>query len=441
MIDFIKMNISYIQESDLLNNHLIDWKRKVNISTGEMEYPITGKYHNMDIIINPKRKEMSGSIHKLRNEIKKGQNQNYDDFPFYDLKKMIYHIKDVFNLNLVRTIIENLECGLNTNTHHKPETILYKNLIVWSDMEPSKNKSFDGKGKYIEFEKSQYSVKIYDKGKQAGQTDHIMRFEYKSIKNEYIKKIGIRTLNDLLDRDKIQLVLNHLYESFGMSIIVDDINPETITSPRDRQIFVKGINPKTWTTFDNDSKGRKAKERFNKSLNDILEKYNLNTIKKEIDTNLREKGDYLLKCHTLTDIVQSKDDLSECHTLTDISTQPDQSSTWSENTKMSQNDTYIYGQFVTSCKCIITGIDISHQTTNRKYLLESSIKEIRETAPETFMKLEREYRPQRNNIIKYVDVCKEIAHRIRRKYQTLQVKEVVYMYSLFPLTRGLVSKK
>jgi hypothetical protein len=75
---------------------LIDWKRKVNISTGEMEHPITGKYHNMDIIVNPKRKEMSGSIHKLRNEMKKGQNQNYDDFPFYDLKEMIYHIRDVF---------------------------------------------------------------------------------------------------------------------------------------------------------------------------------------------------------------------------------------------------------------------------------------------------------------------------------------------------------
>jgi hypothetical protein len=68
---------------------------------------------------------------------------------------------------------------------------------------------------------------------------------------------------------------------------------------------------------------------------------------------------------------------------------------------MSQNDTYIYGQFVTSCKCIITGIDISHQTNNtEQYLLESSIKQIRETAPETFMKLEREYRPHRKNIIK-----------------------------------------
>lgn len=436
MIDFIKMNISYILESDLLNNPLIDWKRKFNISTGELEYPITGKYYNMDIIINPKRKEMSGSLHKLTNEIKKGQNQNYDDFNFDDLKETINHIKDVFNFNLDKTIIENLECGLNINTHHKPETILYKNLIVWSDMEPSKNKTFDGKGKYIEFEKSQYSVKIYDKGKQSHRTEHILRFEYKSIKNEYIKKIGIRTFNDLLDKAKIQLVLNHLYESFDMSIIVDDLNPETIRNPRDRQIFVKGINPKSWSTFDNDSKGRKSKERFKKALNEILEKYNLNTIKKEIESELREKGEYLLKCHKMTDIQQTKDDLLECHTLTNISTMSVHCSDWSENTEMSQIDTYIYGQFVTSCKCIITGIDISHQTTNRKYLLESSIKEMRETSPETFMKLEREYRPQKKNIISYVDVCKEIAHRIRRKYQTLQVKEVVYMYSLFPLIGG-----
>jgi len=141
MIDFIKMNISYIPELDLLNNPLIEWKRKVNISTGEMEYPITGKYFNMEIKVRPQEKEISGSIHKLRNEMKKGESQNFDDFPFDDLKKMIYHIKDVINVNLDKTIIENLECGLNITTHHRPETILYKNLIVWSDMEPSKNKS------------------------------------------------------------------------------------------------------------------------------------------------------------------------------------------------------------------------------------------------------------------------------------------------------------
>lgn len=433
MIDFLKMNISYIPELDLLNNPLIDWKRKVNISNGELEYPITGKYYNMEIVVNPKRKEISGSVHKLRNEIKKGENQNYDDFTFDDLKDMIYHIRDIFYLHLNKTIIENLECGLNINTSHRPETLLYKNLIVWSAMEPSKNKSFDGKGKYIEFEKSQYSVKIYDKGKQANQTEHILRFEYKAVKNEYIKKIGTRTLNDLLDRAKIQLVLNHLYETFGTSVIVDDLNPETITDPRDRQIFVKGINPKSWSTFDNDSKGRKAKERFNKALNEILEKYNLNTIKKEIESELRGKGEYLLKCHKMTDIQQTKVDLLECHTLTNISTISVHCSDWSGNTGMSQIDTYIYGQFVTSCKCIITGIDISQQTTNKKYLLESSIKEIRERDPETFMKLVREYRPQRKDMICYVDACKEIAHRIRRDYQTLGEKKNKYSHSLFPL--------
>ncbi len=435
MIDFIKLNVSYLSERELLNKSFA-WIQSVTRETGEIKYPITGKYYNLDINVNPKRKEISGSIHKLRNEIKTSQNQNYDDFTFDDLKEMIYHLRDVFNLNLDDTIIENLECGLNINTIHTPATILHRNLIVWSDMAPSKNKSFDGKGKYIEFEKSQYSIKIYDKGKQSEQPDHILRFEYKSIKNEYIRKIGIRTLNDLLDKDKIQLVMNHLYETFSFSVIVDDLSPETITDPRDKEIFIRGTNPMTWTMFECDSKGRKAKERFNKALDHILDKYNLDTIKKEIDTKLREKGEYLLECHKMTDIEQTKDDLSECHTLTDIEVLPGKSCVWSQNTEMSQNDTYIYCQSVTSGKCIITGIDISIQTTNKIYLLESTIKELRQREPVRFEILLIKYKTPKWGKMNIEDQCSEIAHRIRRKYQTLKKKENRYKYSLFPLTRG-----
>jgi len=433
MIDFIKLNVSYLSESELLTNPFLELKRKTNLSTGEMEYPITGKYYNMDITINPIRKEISGSIHILRNEIKKGQNQNYDDFTFDDLQEMIYQLRDVFNLNLDKTIIENLECGLNINTHHRPEIILHKNLIVWSNITPSKNKSFDGKGKFIEFEKSQYSIKIYDKGKQAGQSDHIMRFEYKSVKNEYIRKIGTRILNDLLDRDKIQMILNHLYESFCLFVIVDDLTPEAITDPRDKEIFIRGINPMTWTTFDNDSKGRKAKERFNKDLESILDKYNLNSIRKEIETKLKEKGQYLLGCHKMTDIEQTKDDLSECHTLTDIEVLPGKSCVWSQNTEMSQNDTYIYCQSVTSGKCMITEIDISNQTTNKIYLLESTIKKLRQKEPVRFEILLTKYKTSKWGKLNIDEQCKEIAHRIRRDYQTLRGKKDKYRNSLFPI--------
>ncbi len=433
MIDFIKLNVSYLSESELLKLPL-HWIEPVSRETGEIKYPITGKYYNLDIKINPKRIEISGSIHKLSNEIKKGQNQNYDDFSFDDLQEMIYHIRDIFNLNLDKTIIENLECGLNINTHHRPEIILHKNLIVWYNITPSKNKSFDGKGKFIEFEKSQYSIKIYDKGKQAGHNDHIMRFEYKSVKNEYIRRIGTRTLNDLLDRDKIQMILNHLYESFCLSVIVDDLTPEAITDPRDKEIFTRGINPMTWTTFDNDSKGRKAKERFNKDLESILDKYNLNTIRKEIETKLKEKGQYLLECHKMTGIEQTKDDLSECHTLTDIKVLPGKSCVWSQNTEMSQNDTYIYCQSVTLGKCMITEIDISNQTTNKIYLLESTIKELRQKEPVRFEILLTKYKTPKWGKLNIDEQCKEIAHRIRRKYQSINEKKKIYKYSLFPLT-------
>ena len=136
----------------------------------------------------------------------------------------------------------------------------------------------------------------------------------------------------------------------------------------------------------------------------------------------------------MTDIEQTKDDTSECHTLTDIEVLPGKSCVWSQNTEMSQNDTYIYCQSVTSGKCMITGIDISNQTTNKIYLLESTVKELRQREPVRFEKLLTKYKTPKWGKLNIDEQCKEIAHRIRRKYQSLNEKKKIYKYSLFPLT-------
>lgn len=412
MVDFIKLNVSGLSESELLKNPLLEWKQKINLNTGEMIYPIKGKYFNLDIKLNPTRKEISGSIHKLRNEIKTSQNQNYDDFAYIDICEIIHHIQNVFRLDLKKTTIENLEIGLNIITNQFPEIILNKKIIVWKDKTPSRDNEYRGRGKYLEFEKSQLYFKIYDKAKQYDIPENILRIECKIIRNEFLKKYGINTLQDLLHKDSLRALQAFLFESFTSCIIVDDLSFQAFTESKELDIFTKGINPLYWKSFKN----RASKKRFKDSLFQILEKYSLNTIQKEIESKLKAKGNDLLKCNEMNDfqIVEFQCSKNE----------------------MLRNEPYIYSHNVTTKKCMITGIDITHQKGESKFLSQSSIINLFKTEPETFKSLLSKFSPKKPEIMTFDKLCLEIAHNIRNrdsnKRNAIIRKTEYYRNSFFP---------
>lgn len=412
MLDFNKWNISYLKENDLLNNTLIVWEQDFVRQTGELKYPIRGEYHNLKIKINPTRKEISGSLHKLFNERKFNQNQNYNDFTYNDLIQVIFHLKDVFGLNLESTIIENLEIGLNINTSKIPASILDENLIIWKSIQKSKNIDYDGKGKYIQFDQSQFYFKIYDKGNQYEQDKNILRLECKIIKNDLLNKFGISNVSDLLNKDNIKALLDFLYESISECIIVDNLSPETITEPKEKEIFTKGINPILWNEFKN----RMEKKRFKDKFISIIEKHDLQTFKREIVNKSITKGQSLL-CYDLTDLQQPEIIIS--------------------NSELLRNDTYIYSHSVTSKKCIITGIDISHQKGESKFLSTKSIENISESDPETFLKLLRLFSPRNAKEMTFKKLCQEIAHNIRNSDSNARQKfmksSIYFENSMFPI--------
>lgn len=412
MIDFIKLKVSYLTETALLNNPLIKWDKNYSDETGELKHPIKGKFFNMDIILNPTLRIIKGSIHILRNEIKTAYNQNYDDFTFDDAKEMILHLRDVFNLDLDKTTIENLEIGLNIHTKKAPDIILNDNLIVWDCMTPTINEVYKGKGKFLNFKTTQYHTKIYDKGKHYDRAEHILRFECKVIRNEFLSKYGIKTLNDLLVKDHLKRLQAFLFESFTLCVVVDDLSPKTISEPKDREIFTKGINPIIWTSI----KGMQ-KKRFKESFFQILEKYSLNTIHKEIESKLRAKGKELLECYEMNDFLN-------------IEIQ-------SQNTEMLRIEPYIYIQNVTQRKCKITGIDITQQKGESKFLSQSSIKRIFETEPETFKTLLSNFSPKDPERMSFDKLCLEIAHNIRNRDSNkrfeIKRKTEFYRNSFFPL--------
>ena len=412
MLDFNKWNISYLKENELLENPLINWMQNIFLETGELKYPIIGKYYNLIFKINPTRKEISGSLHKLFNELKFNQNQNYNDFTYNDLKQVIFHLKDVFGLNLEKTIIENLEIGLNINTSKMPASILDENLIVWKNIQKSKNIDYDGKGKYIQFDQTQFYFKIYDKGNQYEQDKNILRLECKIVRNELLNKFRISNVSDLLNKDCIKALLNFLYESISECIIVDNLTPGTIIEPNEKEIFTNGINPMMWNNFKN----RTEKKRFKDKFISIIEKYDLQTIKKEIVNKSIAKGESLF-CYDLNDLQQPERIIS--------------------NTDLLRNELYIYVQSVTPKKCIITGIDISHQKGESKFLSAKSIENISESDPETFLKLLRLFSPRNAKEMTFKKLCQEVAHNIRNSDSNARQKfmknSIYFENSMFPI--------
>ena len=98
---------------------------------------------------------------------------------------------------------------------------------------------------------------------------------------------------------------------------------------------------------------------------------------------------------------------------------------------------YIYIQNVTLRKCIVTGIDITYQKGESKFLSKLSIKRIYETEPETFKTLLSNFSPKEPERMSFDKLCLEIAHNIRNrdsnKRHEIIRKTELYRNSFFPL--------
>ncbi|MFZ1749420.1 MAG: hypothetical protein WAU01_04490, partial [Saprospiraceae bacterium] len=287
---------------------------------------------------------------------------------------------------------------------------------VWNYKQPSTNNDYNGNGKFIEFETSQYYFKIYDKGKQYNTGINIMRIECKIKRNETLKKIGITNLEDLTVKANITALLEFLYQSFTSTLIIDNDPLKQIIDPKEKEIIKDGINPKHWTSL----KGMQRK-RFKDKFDTIIEKYDLNQIYKEIESQLKTKGQTLLECYEMNDFQNETKE--------------------TEKGNMLRNEPYIYIHNVTVRKCIITGIEITHQKGDSLFLSENSIFKIYETDGKEFERLNNDFGPKAGDYKTLNELCYYIAHNIRNKDSNkrheIKRKTEYYKNSLFPLSNTM----
>ena len=192
------------------------------------------------------RVEVKGSLHKFFNH---GQH-NADQFTATDLLLTLDQLVTVYGIDPFTSQINTLEFGVNVVLPFPVAEVL-QNLVSY------KNRPFTRDTRsgtpYYECQFQRFTVKLYDKGKQRGWASNLLRVEIKVSKMAYFDKTGVHldTLTDLLTRANYRPLGVLLMDTFD-KILFDDptINPDTL-SPREREIYQNGSNPRYWQTPDN----------------------------------------------------------------------------------------------------------------------------------------------------------------------------------------------
>ena len=226
---------------------------------------------------------LKGSIHRFFNA---GGN-NADRFTYTKLIKAINELKD-FGIDPEKAFLKSFEFGLNLPVTEKKLTAKsFYNSIIYRVGEIEKCMSSDGNnliGK--QFTTEDMAVKSYDKKLQAklNNTSEIVRYELRFRRMRLLKRLGIVTLFDLTDKNKlIELFEKKLLKSVDESILLDwKALPNTNKLPdSQKRKFLNFRNPKWWREHTMTAKIRnRQKVNFEKMISKYA-KYDIKQILKQ----------------------------------------------------------------------------------------------------------------------------------------------------------------
>jgi hypothetical protein len=250
----------------------------------------------MFIKITQNQASVEGSLHKFFNLTEDYGEQNFNDFSYCDFKYILERLPNIFPANNKETKVTNLEFGINIDIDLNPAELIDNYILMYDFKAPNKNEKFYGKGDFLEFKMTDYSIKVYNKSKPYSlKNRNILRVELKIVRSRYLKThFGIYTLEDL-DHKRFKLLFEKLLEHFDKLLIVDTLslnNPERLD---EMILFQNGISSTNWKKLTN-SKSNKVKNRFKNDFNNILKVYSLLKTKESLRGLLRDKFNELMNC-------------------------------------------------------------------------------------------------------------------------------------------------
>ncbi|KPM50019.1 hypothetical protein [Jiulongibacter sediminis] len=251
--------------SNLFNN----WETKIS-KDGEIKYHVQ-EFKSLVFINKPPPKNctsLRGSLHKYYN---KGIH-NHDDFYFQQVCDTIDDLSKRFNLNLHKCHLNNLEFGVNLKLNDDVSKLL---LSLISYRGSIFNEIREDNISYFQCRKSQYIVKIYNKGLQYQLKDNVLRFEVKVTRMQFLKSRGIpiSTLHDLKNKKIITELGNLLVEIFSQIVFAPVDVDFSLMSKKEKILFFELSNPHYWRNNDTSAKAYKRKQRNKKKFIELQKSY------------------------------------------------------------------------------------------------------------------------------------------------------------------------
>ena len=229
MIDGISFQVEIKDIEKYKLSSRLTFTEDVDTSTGEIVISrhgtriSKGSFEHYKLVIKENRGNafliVKGSLHKNHQN-----GENYHRFTYEDMKKELVYLEENLKIKLEDACIKNIEIGVNLEVDFKPFECLEQNLLSYKGSTFNSFAPNRQNGSIIGFdcEKTQYKIKIYDKGKQYNyRSKNILRFEVKTIKMQSLKKYGFETLADLTDEKKVKELKYFLLEKLA-HIIMDD---------------------------------------------------------------------------------------------------------------------------------------------------------------------------------------------------------------------------
>lgn len=217
MLDLLKFKITDEALIDTVwNNNLLEYVGKSErLYIDEIKEKQTKKYKNLYFTKYQKRLEISGSIHYFFND----ELHNADDFYIEYCINAIVQIENIFNLDLNKCYLINLEYGVNINPIIKVSDLIY-NLIYHEKRQFVRTTThFDYKQAGNDAYKQ---VKGYDKSVQfPHECENTFRFEVRTRQAKFIHSLGLFTLQDLTNIDNYNVLITSLLKEWDNVLLFD----------------------------------------------------------------------------------------------------------------------------------------------------------------------------------------------------------------------------
>lgn len=229
---------------------------------------------------------LNGSLHNYSNN----GDGNYTDFTPLQGIKVVKEWKDIFRIDIQKTLINGLEFGFNIVLPFDC-SLVYDNLICYLG-EPFIPEP-EGGEIFYSCKTDRYIVKIYDKARQYKLPYNLLRVEIKVTRMMFFKTkdLVIKNLENLLNTSIYERLQTIVIETFNGILFGDRRLDRSLMTRKESDIYLEGNDPKTWNTKGKTQAERKKIQRLRKSYTGIIDKYRTGIdFKKEVLELIRLKS-------------------------------------------------------------------------------------------------------------------------------------------------------